>query len=660
MRHFRQIVVVVAATAALCLASFNAMAQNLTDQEVFASKIDALMRNNEFDYAQAAMLKYLEIEPDAPPVKRKLAHYYMKTTGVAADGLMPVRYPDDRAEEIITLLDEVLAVTPDDTEALSLLIYTHAVQGNVEQGKAALAKASVLATKDDWQDYNAALLAIQDNRLNDAAALLQSVAVEKQLPAGPDANRIFDTSWDLLYEIALEDPRLDPLPAVRDGLATRVHMDDVPEYILDYDEKGPPVMLHISSQDRGCGPCIQAMDSFYDFARANREQGDKYHVVYASMEPWRDINDYTDVLTSISVRGVPAYLVVDDGEYLFSWSSSRPKALAAMLENPEKFLESSRLAIKVEPRETYVLDFMLSKYFSYKDSNESGFKAMAYAIDGRFWQYARQYGYATQEEADKAALEVCQAQVEQRGETVACKLYAQGDSIVDKAAIDRYNDREREKKKASRRMEARQKQQAADNRALARQANSASTADGKTVTQGVAESARGAIAEYTKIEEHFKAIALAQDSAGSVWGIASKALTQQRANIEALEKCKAAREEAQLSPECQLHSIGKTEVTDFSPDNISAVTAKQQKRNARNSDLAPSYIKFRKFSDDKAYAISIGDNGEWAYATAFGQRGEDKAIADAMAECEIARAEKNLPDACQILIINSDFIELEQ
>ena len=80
----------------------------------------------------------------------------------------------------------------------------------------------------------------------------------------------------------------------------------------------------------------------------------------------------------------------------------------------------------------------------------------------------------------------------------------------------------------------------------------------------------------------------------------------------------------------------------------------------KNSDLASSYTKYRKFSDDKAYAISIGDNGDWTYATAFGKRGEEQATADAMAECEINRTEKNIAEPCQLLILNGQFIELEQ
>ena len=578
MKYIRQIVSIFTAVAALALAlaSSGAVAQNLAEQQVFATKMDKLLREKDFEYAQAVMLKYLEVEPDAPPVKRKLAHYYMKTTAVSVDGLIPFRYPDDSARQIVSLLDEVLAATPDDKEALSLLTYTHALQGNVELGKAALAKARLLSEKDDWLDYNAALLAIKENKLDDAAALLNPVAVEKKLPPGPDANRIYESSWYTLYKIALENPRLDPLPAVRDGLAERVLIENMPEYLLEYDQDGPPILLELSSQDTNCQPCINAMEAFYDFARNNRQQGNKYHVVYASVEPWNEISNNMDVLTSIGMRAVPAYAVVYKGEHVAGWSSSRPKVFTRMLEHQDAFLGYTSMAVKVAPRATYVLDYMLTKFNQYKDSGKAEFKAMAYAIDatdGRFWRYAHKYGYATQEEADKAALEECQAGVAERQETVECKIYAQGNEIVDSVALIRNDNREIERQKGTRRAEKYKKQREAEKQSKAK--------EGRLARNSGTVSTREAIARFTKIEEHYKAIALAQGESGSVSGIASKALTQRRANSEALALCNAAKEEAQLSADCQLHIIGKTEITDQTEAAIQSVTAKQQKRNAK-------------------------------------------------------------------------------
>ena len=650
MRYIRQIACLFAILASLTLVSLSATAQSLPEQQVFAAKIDTLLRAGDFDYAHAAMLKYLEFDPDAPPVKRKLAHYHMKTTAVATDGLIPFRYPEDSARQIIRLLDEVIVATPDDSEALSLLMYTHALQGNVELGNAALAKARLLSEKDDWLDYNAALLAIRENRLEEAAALLNSVAVEKNLPSGPDADRIYDSSWHTLYAIALEDPRLDPLPAVRDGLAERVNMDNVPEYLLEYDKDGPPILLQISSQDPGCGYCISEMKTFYDFARENRQQGNKYHVVYASLEPWRDIRKYADLTATLNITGVPAYDIVYQGEHLQTWSGYSAKGISHLFNfSPDTLAENGSMAVKVGPRSAYVLDLMSARFDKYKESEKSGYKAMAYATntDARFWTYTREYGFATQVEADKTALENCRAKVEDREETVECRLYAQGDKIVDSIALNRNEDREFEKQTVRNRRIERKERQDAIRKAEASKPRPAAVA-------------RDAIAQFTNIEEHYKAIALAQDETGIVSGIASKALTQRRANSEALAKCDAARQEAQLSAECQLHSIGKVEVTDHTDANIRSVTAKQQKRNAKNSDLASSYTKYRKYSDDKAYAISIGDDGDWAYAMAFGKRGEEQATSDAMAECEINRKEKNLAESCQLLILNNQFIELDQ
>jgi len=115
MRKIRQLAVFIG--IALILPTISSYADNhsapsLEDQQIFANKMELLLDAGDNDYAYAAMTKYLEIVPDAAPVKRELAHYYMKTTAETQDGLIGHRYPKKQADRIIELLDETVAATP--------------------------------------------------------------------------------------------------------------------------------------------------------------------------------------------------------------------------------------------------------------------------------------------------------------------------------------------------------------------------------------------------------------------------------------------------------------------------------------------------------------------------------------------------------------------
>lgn len=675
MIYIRKILVILGLAA--FLGGANVQAASVEEHQEFAAKMKRLHVSRDFDYARAVMLKYLELEPDAAAIKRELAHNYMKTSAQPVDTLIEYRYPDDRATQIIRLLDEAIAANPEDHESLALLVYTHALQGNVEQGTEALIHANSLEQKGAWLDYNAALLAISDQRYFDAVDLLTPIGVHKNLPDSPDANRIYETAWHTLNKLALTDPKLDTLATVREGLATRVDIHKLPEYMLEYDPNGPPVLLHFSSQDKHCGYCTRELPKFHDFALRNKEHGNKYHVVYLSSEPWRKLlRDRADILVSMSLAGVPSYFLAHDGAYTAQWAGTSPEIFARMLDDPESMLSNSNMFVKIEPRSVYYRDYMLSLYYAYRQEKKEGFKSMAVAIGDKFWAQSRKYGFQTQASADEAALKACQKSVNDKNEKFTCSTFARGDTLIDSAAVQLRKLRASNKKKVARKAKKTSKQRnkpKKDKKPVATPLNRSNNKSKNDTAKAVNDNAKlveskdtkiksarstaEAIRHFAGLEEHYKALAIAQAGEAFVTGFVSKEITQYRANKKALDNCNTALQETVIGADCLLHTIGKSEVTDQSEKSIQKLTARQQKRNAKNSALAASYKKYRKYSTDKAYAISVNDNEQWAYGMAFGKRGEDKATAAALTECETKRVAKNLDNECYVLLLNSKFVE---
>ncbi len=632
-----------------------------------------LHQREDFDYARAVMLKYLELEPDAGVVRRELAHNYMKTSAEPGNSIIQFRYPDDIAAKIIKLLDQAHVAAPDDHETLALLVYTHALQGNVEKGLDALNKANSLEQKGAWLDYNAALLAASDKRYFDALDLLTPIGVEKILPNSPDANRIYNASWELLNKLALIDPKLDTLATVREGLATRVEINKLPEYMLDYDPDGPPVLLHFSSQDKGCGFCIRELPVFHKFAVRNKQNGNRYHLVYLSSEPWKKLlTQRSDILTGIGLTGVPSYFLALDGAYTAKWGSNSPQNLVRMIDNHETFLARSNMYVEIEPRSVYYHDYMLRLYNEYVKDKRDGFKAMAAAIGANDWSYARQYGFQSQAEADEAALTTCQNVSDGKLDQYTCKLFARGNTLVHSAAEKHQKMRAANKQRVTVEAKRAQIKRNADKERAAAEKERSNRATEKAASNGnalvepsmtdpkTARSLAEAVRQFAELPEHYKALAIAEAGGEFVTGLVSKEITQQRANQKALDSCKELSKDRAIGADCLLHTIGKIEVKDHSDKNIQKITARQQKKNASDSVLSASYKKYKRLSDDKAYAVSINDDDQWVYGMAFGKRGEDEATAAAITECEAERAANNLANECRILILNSKFVELNK
>lgn len=663
MKHRAKILGVI--SLAMSVFSASAQSQHLDEQQEFAKKIGELLIDKQYDYAKAVTDKYLELVPNAAPVKRELAAYYMSTTALyIEDDLIDFDYPDGGGQKIIDLLNEVIETTPDDAKALSYLVAMHAYEGNIELGRQTLDKANKLKSKHKSLAYHSALLAILDDRVSDAVRLLSTLGVGQY---GRSNNSYYSFAWRLQRKIAITQPEYDTVPAVRDGLATRVLMNDLPEYYLDYDPNGPPILLLFSSQDRSCEVCAAEMRAFNEFALQNKQAGSPYQIVYASAEPWRDFYNYSSFLTGMNIGTVPTYLVTNKGEHIAKWAGSKSVSSVKLLDMQDHIMANGNMSVDVAPRSVYLLDYMHSKFKKYAKLYNGSASAMAYAINEGQSRYDTTVDQDNQATAETLVLNNCQNAVDKWDDRIDCKLYAKGDTIVDTVALRHNKARELARKRITRQFAKQKSKRILKNKADKKSASKSDskkiptkarnkTPSAKTVSPAIAISRAETIRQFTQIKEHYKALAFAQENEIFITGMASKEITQARANKVAIDKCNAALSVTDVGADCLLHTIGKSEVTNQSEEHILKLTSKQQKKNAKNSVFGASYKKYKKLSGDKAYAISMDDSGQWANGMAFGQRGEDKATQAALSNCEANRLSKNLPNECRVLILNTKFV----
>lgn len=637
------------------------------EQELFATKILALINDNKLEYAKAVTEKYLEIEPHAGPVNRVMARYYMKTGAELNGSLLGHRYPDPIASKITEFLYKAVASDPDDAQAWSLLVYTHASQGDIALGEDALIKARSMEEEPDWLQFNSAMLALADNDLPEAMNRLAPITINGIVPDGSDSESIQRNAWLTQQKIALHDPSVDPLNVVREGLVTRVDVKQIPEHLVNVNntESAKPVLFLFSSQETGCTYCIPDFDRFSLVAGYNKEKGSPIDIVYASLEPWSDVKYYSPMLRGMGVRGAPHYSIIHNGYHyeVTKDGNDRVDYLRDFIDNPEELLAVWEPKLNVLPRADFFHDQLFERFARYKSHNRDGFQAMAYALSNTHWHAESVFSASSQDTADKSALAACNSKINTNHYPDGCKIYARAKNQVDADALQRTalkNEQinqlraerlERQTVKNERDKQKREEQAAAPAKVVKQETNN-------EVQQGDSRLAGKAIKQYEQNNDHYKALALAQDPSASVVGLATKQLTQGGAVKSAMEQCEAARVEQGVNAECLLYSIGKKIVDDQSPEGIAKLVAKQQKRNVKNSALDASYKKYRKFSTDKAYAYSEDNNGDWVYGMGFGKRGAEKASAAALEECEAKRAEKSLVTPCQILILNSKFVDL--
>ena len=611
----------------------------LQDERNLAAKIKGFMDQKKMEYAKLVIDKHLEIKPDSPPIKRELARYYLRNNRIYSPPPIEFSYEDDIAEKITELLNDVVGATPNDSQAWSMLVRIHAIRGNVGAGKSALRQALQQTEQSKGLFYNRALLAIRDNRLADAARFLAPYTRTDVFKAKKISHDTATGAWSLLKQIALLDPSLDPLRSVREGLVTRIDIKDVANTLETADSTSKPIIMMIGSQDENCGPCKADLPNLQEFAQASKDAGELYTIFYASVEPWRNLSKQTILRKALNIKGVPFYNMVYKNHTVYAVPGKTDKM--PLINRYDELLRKAKFTHPIRPFSDFVFSAVHDGFKQYKDHDDD-YKAMAYFLDGQHWNYFRTYGHSSQEEANKAAMEGCGSQMRYLNLSNSCVHYAAGGKLVDTETIERQ--RKSRDKRIKEKKEAQKKK-----KALA-----AKKKKNKAKKSG---SAQGAINLFMRKANPFQALALAQNGSEFVTGEAINAITQSDANKLAIQACENAKLEIDIDEPCEVAVIGKKAVEDNSEAAIKKLMFSQQKKMAKKSPIKGSYLKYRKFSSDRAYAISSNGDDEWAYGMAFGKRSKDDAQAEALAECETARSEKGLSTPCRILLINGKFVD---
>lgn len=638
------------------------MASSKEDDEAFAKKITGLIDKRDYGYAKAAALKYIELEPDAAPIMRQVARIILKQGYEVVDDIIGFRYTEETETLALQYLNDANKIEPDHPETLALLLHVHAVQNNVKEGQRVREIAQAQSEKAPWLNFNSAQLSVREKKYKQAADYVSSAKfaeAHKKLSTTEYRN-LYASSWDLRRKIGVIEPKTDPNPQVSKGLMTRVLYGDLIETLSKTDPEGKPIMVVVTSQDTGCGPCNKDLKVLAEFAQKSKDKGNLYDIIYVSMEPWGNIsNGEHDTSRILKLKGVPHYSIIHKGNYIYGWGGSNAKANDALINQYRKVLRDGKPSQKVLPWKDHLLDLVYTDFVEMTKKTYNDHYAMAYGIDGKKRFKAIATTHDSQAAADEAALSMCKSKASNAGSDLTCTIYSQGKTIVDPLAIARNDTRRTElkvdnadKTEQLSSANASQNNTASNNseNKLQRDANKSTEKNG-----AMPASANDAIREYKKIDRHFKALAFATNGSVFATGLASEALTQTIANTTALENCEDNKLQFDIGEACELHTIGSVLVEDKTVAGIEKITARQQKRNIKKSKLKTSYAKYRKFSTDKAYAISYDDQGNWVNGIAFGKRGVEKAKAQALEKCETKRESKNLPNPCQVLIVNTKF-----
>jgi hypothetical protein len=516
----------------------------------------------------------------------------------------------------------------------------------------------------DWTPYNDALASAQNQQYEIAADLLKSLLQRNSNSNSDEQNRMYTAAWALAKQIGIVEPSQDPLPTVRANLARRVLPENILDEIYSIKDDQDPTIVILSSQDSRCVYCVPADKALIKFARESKRSGNRYNFLYVGSEPYIDaLNEPTKSMEAMGVKGLPMYLLIHNGEYVYAWEGYNEKQFTYLLNNIDTVKTGADRRKLVFSKQDTLLDFVQTKYSAYTDSTDN-FKAMAFALNQNALEVFYAYDLPNQKSANQSALNKCMSNEIVLKYNIRCELYAEGDNIVSTKALERAKNKAVQihaDSEAQAIAKEKLEQEKATGSAATKNSNNmvAKSSQKKPKQQLTISDAdlKNALSNYKNSKEHFKSFASSGTDANSAFAAAVKAPTQTVANSRALLKCQQFAEALGTPRRCTLNYIGDTEVLEYDEASIARQTLKVQRKAIKKSSLKSSYSKYRRLSEDKAYAISHDDSNGLVYAIAFGKRGEDKATEAALAQCEDKRQQKSLERPCRLLIINGEFQE---
>jgi len=535
----------------------------------------------------------------------------------------------------------------------------------VDRASQAIQQTVSVEGQIDWIPYNDALAAAQSQQYESAADLLKPLLQRNGNSNSAEQNQMYTAAWDLAKQIGIIEPSLDPLPTIRAGLARRILAENILDEIYNIKDDQDPTIIVLSSQDSRCAYCVPADKALTKFARESKRSGNRYNFLYVGSEPYKDtLKEHTKSMEAIGIKGLPMFLLIHNGEYVYAWEGFNEKQFTYLLNNIDTVKKGADRRKLVFSKQDTLLDFIHSKYNAYATRSDK-FKAMSFALHQDALEMFYAYESPDQESANQSVLDQCRSNNLVVRYKMSCELYAEGNNIVSVKAIERTKNKEvqiRNDREAQAIALEKSKQKTATIKSDTKpssNSNAAKPTQKKPKQQATINDAdlKNALTKFKNSKEHFKSFASSGTDANSVFGVAVKAPTQSVANTRALEQCQQFAEALGTGLRCALNFIGDTEVQEHDDESIARQTLKVQRKAIKKSQLKSSYSKYRRLSEDKAYAISHDDSDGFVYAIAFGKRGEDKATENALAQCEDKRQQKSLERPCRLLIVNGEFQE---
>lgn len=292
-----------------------------TERDTSITSITRSLDRNQTRGIEPLINRHLQLYPDDSAAYGQLSRLIMKTGAINDNGFLGYRFTEEADKKAVAALDKALKLDPQNPTEQSRLGYLHAVQGRYKQAEKVFATISTDIEPPLWLGYNKAIAAIGVGDNNLAATLLDPTT--RQRPSDLNYSQAwvaYRSAWSLRKTLALKDSTTDPVVAVREGKMRRVAIHNLYEEALS-SGKDKPILVFLSSGDSACPPCVKDAE---DLSKVADALGDQYELIYASVEPWNDIEKEKDLLRAFKIRGLPSHFIMYKGKYLVGKGGAFP------------------------------------------------------------------------------------------------------------------------------------------------------------------------------------------------------------------------------------------------------------------------------------------------------------------------------------------------
>lgn len=370
---------------------------------------------------EAKITRHLKRYPDDATAYGQQSRLIMRTGFVLDDSLIGFHFSNDADRRATQALLTALELAPDNMVELSRLGYLHAVQGRYKDAEKVFAQVRLSNIVPLWQNYNEAILAIGLEQYSKAVTLL-NVNNSKRPPPNsePPVWSVYRNAWKLRKALALKYPDTDPVAAVREGKIRRISIDNVYDEAVQTSASGKPKIVVLSSSDEGCPFCATDLAGL---GQVVDELDEEYHFVYASMEPWNDIEKYTILRKAFNLDGLPSHFIVHNGRYFGTIKGTFVHdRFPDYKRNGKEILDGTRNANIIANYDT-LLRQDIKRRMRVHLKKQTRFSAAAIAVDGRKWTSGTAGGSSTQAEASAQAILRCQKNVKSKNMNASCQPF---------------------------------------------------------------------------------------------------------------------------------------------------------------------------------------------------------------------------------------------